>query len=304
MNPKQKEALRMMGGNHISFNVPMKPHTTFHVGGTADAFYEAEALDQLVEIVSYASKEKMPYFVLGKGSNTLIKDSGIRGLVIRLRGTLTEVDREPDEEELTVGAGLAISDLLIRCRDLELSGLEFMAGIPGTIGGAVAMNAGALGHEVSERVESIRLITPQGSVLEKERGDCVFFYRGLELEKGSIITHIRVRLAASSRKAISEKISNSLEWRKVNQPLNDYSAGSVFKNPHDNYAGRLIEAAGLKGKRVGGAMVSNRHANFIVNKENATATDILTLMSFIQREVKRQSGIELEPEIKVVGGMA
>lgn len=293
----------MMGGDHIIFDAPMKPHTTFHVGGTAEAFYEVESLERLLEVISYASRERVPYFVLGKGSNILIKDSGIRGLVIRLRGTLSEVDHEPGREMLTAGAGLAIGELLIRCRDLKLSGLEFLAGIPGTIGGAVAMNAGAFGHEVSERIDSIRFITPRGTMVEKKREDCVFFYRGLDLERGSIITHVRVHLTASSRKTISERMSNALRWRKANQPLDGHSAGSVFKNPPNEFAGRLIEAAGLKGKQVGGAMVSDRHANFIVNKKGATAADILILMGLIQKEVERQSGIRLEPEIQVVGDM-
>ncbi|MCF8120350.1 MAG: UDP-N-acetylmuramate dehydrogenase, partial [Deltaproteobacteria bacterium] len=190
------------------------------------------------------------------------------------------------------------------CRDRGLGGLEFLSGIPGTLGGAVAMNAGAFGKEVGERVEAIRVITPAGGLLEREKEDLRFSYRSLQLDRGAIITLVRVKLESVGREAVFERMAGYLRQKKALQPLGYPSAGSVFKNPVGDYAGRLIEAAGLKGKRVAGAMISKRHANFIVNTGGATASDILALMNLIQQEVKRISGIQLEPEIRILGESA
>ncbi len=305
MDRIQKEGLRLLGGAHITFDAPMKPHTTFQVGGTADAFYDCHELKELSAMIAYLSRERIPYFVIGNGSNILVRDSGIRGVVIHLSGALAGIEQKhSDRDTLVAGGGLSIKDLLIRCRDLGLSGLEFMAGIPGSIGGAVAMNAGAFGSEICDRIEGIRLITPQGSIVKRGREALRFSYRGLQLEKGSIIATVSIPLAVASKREISQKMSHCLKWRKQHQPLDYRSAGSVFKNPPNDYAGRLIEAAGLKGKRIAGAVVSNRHANFIVNKGNAKAADILKLMGLVQAEVKCRWGIELEPEIQVVGDVA
>lgn len=305
MDTTQKQVLRVLGGEQVTFDASMKPHTTFHVGGTADAFYDSHDLTELSEMIAYLSKERIPYFVIGNGSNILVRDSGIRGVVIHLSGALAGIEQKrSDSHTLIAGGGLSIKDLLRHCRDLGLSGLEFMAGIPGSIGGAAAMNAGAFGWEICDRIEGTRLVTPQGSIVERDKEALIFSYRRLELERGCVIASVSVRLTAASKTAIYKKMSDCLKWRKQHQPLDYRSAGSVFKNPPNDYAGRLIEAAGLKGRRVAGAAVSKRHANFIVNEGNATAADILKLMELIQGEVKRRSGIQLEPEIQVVGDVA
>ncbi len=288
-------------GEGLSWDSPMTGYTTFQVGGAAEAFYRATDLMGLLKLVAYLINEDIPYLVIGRGSNLLVKDAGIRGVVIHLSGSMAGIEYERRQGTVMAGAGLSIQELLSECRDRGLGGLEFLAGIPGTVGGAVAMNAGAFGNEVGERVEAIRGVTPQGTAIQREKGELRFSYRNLELDPGTIITQVRIRLEPRPREAVSEGIAGYLRQRKALQPLDYPSAGSVFKNPVDDYAGRLIEAAGLKGKRVGGAMVSEKHANFIVNTGGATASDILALMRLIQREVKRFSGIRLEPEIRIAG---
>lgn len=294
----------MKAGEGLSLDHPMKTHTTFQVGGEAEAFYNATDLKGLAEVVAYLVREQIPYWVIGSGSNILVKDEGVEGVVIRLSGSLAGIQYGPERNTLMGGAGLSIQKLLFTCRDRGLGGLEFLSGIPGTLGGAVAMNAGAFGKEVGERVEAIRVITPAGGLLEREKEDLQFSYRSLQLNKGAIITHVRVKLESVGREAVSERMAGYLRQKKALQPLGYPSAGSVFKNPVGDYAGRLIEGAGLKGKRVAGAMISRRHANFIVNTGGATASDILALMNLVQQEVNRISGIQLEPEIRILGESA
>ena len=294
----------MRAGEGLALDHPMKTHTTFQVGGAAEAFYEATDLKGLAEVVAYLVREQIPYWVIGKGSNILVRDEGVKGVVIRLSGSLAGIQYGSERNTLVVGAGVSIQELLLTCRDRGLGGLEFLSGIPGTLGGAVAMNAGAFGKEVGERVEAIRVITPAGGLLEKEKEALQFSYRSLQLDRGAIITLVRVELESVGREAVFERMAGYLRQKKALQPLGYPSAGSVFKNPVGDYAGRLIEAAGLKGKRVAGAMISKRHANFIVNTGGATASDILALMNLIQQEVKRISGIQLEPEIRILGESA
>ncbi|MFP3910568.1 MAG: UDP-N-acetylmuramate dehydrogenase [Desulfobacteraceae bacterium] len=304
MDVAQKRDLQMKAGEGLSLDHPMKTHTTFQVGGEAEAFYNATDLEGLAEVVAYLVREQIPYWVIGKGSNILVKDEGVKGVVIRLSGSLAGIQYGPERNTLMGGAGVSIQKLLLTCRDRGLGGLEFLSGIPGTLGGAVAMNAGAFGKEVGEWVEAIRVITPAGGLLEREKEDLQFSYRSLQLERGAIITFVRVELESVGREAVSERMAGYLRQKKGLQPLGYPSAGSVFKNPVGDYAGRLIEAAGLKGKRVAGAMISRRHANFIVNTGGATASDILALMNLVQQEVNRISGIQLEPEIRILGESA
>jgi UDP-N-acetylmuramate dehydrogenase len=240
--------------------------------------------------------------VIGRGSNLLVGDGGIGGVVILLSGSHAEIGRKKsDHSGISVGAGLAISDLLIWCRDAGISGLEFLAGIPGTVGGAVAMNAGAFGNEIGTRVTQIRLVTPRGELALIDRSRLRFSYRTLDLEKGAVITQVSFRLDRETGKTVSKRMAGYLRRRKERQPLEYSSAGSVFKNPANDYAGRLMEQAGLKGKEIGGAMISTRHANFIVNKGGATAADILALIDAAREAVWRSAGVQLELEIQVVG---
>jgi len=302
MDEKQKEELVRLSRQRIQFDFPMGQYTTLGVGGQGKALYEANDLEGLQQVVAYLSEEHIPYLVVGRGSNLLVKDEGFDGLVILLRGPLAVVEQDKtDDLSVLAGAGLPLANLMSYCRGLGLGGLECFAGIPGTVGGAVAMNAGAFGEEFGSRIQEIYLITQQGDLVERDRSQLRFSYRKFEIEKGAVIIRARLEVDPESEKIVAGRIADYLKRRKESQPLEYPSAGSVFKNPPDDYAGKLIENAGLKGKSVGGAMISEKHANFIVNTGGATAKDVLALLYLAQEEVKKETGIELEPEIQVVG---
>jgi len=280
----------------------MGRHTTFRVGGNAEAVYEASDSEGLCRVVSFLVNEGIPYLVSGRGSNLLVKNGGIGGVVILLAGTFAHIQVEGSgNSDIWAGAGLSTADLLIWCREEGVSGLEFLAGIPGSVGGVVAMNAGAFGKEIGPRVLAVRLVSRGGQLSERDRSRLRFSYRDCDLEAGVVITHVLFRLDRETPETVSARIASCLKRRKETQPLEYPSAGSIFKNPRNDYAGRLIEQAGLKGKRIGGAMISNKHANFIVNKGGATATDILTLINLAREEVKRTAGVQLELEVQIVG---
>ncbi len=302
MDARQKEQLVKLGGRQIRFDFPMAKLTTLGVGGQCQSLYEANNLKYLQRVIAYISEERIPYIVVGKGSNLLVKDEGFDGLVILLRGPLAAVEQyRIDDYSVLAGAGLPLVHLLNYCRQTGLGGLECFAGIPGTVGGAVAMNAGAFGEEFGSRIQEIYLITQTGDLVLRERSQLRFSYRRLETEKGAVIIRARLKLYPQSEETVAGLIVDYLKKRKERQPLEYPSAGSVFKNPPNDYAGKLIEDAGMKGKSVGGAMISNKHANFIVNTGGATAKDVLALLFLAQEQVRKKTGIELEPEIQVVG---
>ena len=297
MDRRQKEELTRLAGQAIRFNCPMAGYTTFRVGGQAEALNEAFDLEVLKRVLAYLDKGHIPYLVVGRGSNILVKDNGLEGLVILLGGSLARVEeKETDDISVLAGAGLHLVELLSYCRSSGLGGLEFLSGIPGTVGGAVAMNAGAFGEEIASRVKE------RGDLIVRDRSsELEFSYRKLNMEKGNVIVRVRFRLTSEAEGTVAKRISDYLKRKKESQPLEYPSAGSVFKNPPDDYAGRLIEKAGLKGKKIGGAMISEKHANFIVNTGGAKAKDILDLIYLSQETVKKETGIQLEPEIRVVG---
>ncbi|MBW2117662.1 MAG: UDP-N-acetylmuramate dehydrogenase [Deltaproteobacteria bacterium] len=311
MDKKQKKELTNLAGEDVRFDFPMAQYTTFGTGGPVEALYEARSLKVLRQVIAYLNEEHIPYLVVGRGSNILVKDGGLEGVAILLRGSLAFIEKEKTglsaadaqagDLSILTGAGLSIADLLTYCRDSQLGGMEFLAGIPGTIGGAIAMNAGAFEKEIGARVEEIHVITAQGDVVVRAGSQLRFSYRALEIEKGNLITLARLRLTREAEGVVAARIADYLKRRKESQPLEFPSAGSVFKNPPDDYAGRLIENSGLKGERIGGAMISEKHANFIVNTGGARAKDVLALLCMARDIVKRKTGIELEPEIRVVG---
>ncbi len=303
IDKRHKEALMKILGKGAHFHCPMYQYTTFRIGGEADALCFAESLTDLQQLISYLIHEYIPFLVLGRGSNLLIKNGGFEGVLIIMRGELATI--ETDKENtlgVTAGGGLGLSDLVNYCIQKGLGGLEFFAGIPGTVGGAVAMNAGAFGEEVEGVVESIQLLTPQGKLTTKYRSELAFSYRNLSLPEKSIVVRARFRCVQKDREMVSRKVKDYLKRRKATQPLEYPSAGSIFRNPLNDYAGRLIEQAGLKGKKVGGAMISPKHANYIVNTGEAKADDVLTLMGLARQKVKEDTGIELETEIRIIGG--
>ena len=308
MDKKQKEELIRLVGGQVQFDCLMAQYTTFGVGGQVEALYEASDLECLRQVIAYLNKEHIPYLVVGRGSNLLVKDGGLEGAVILLRESLaarpakpTQTDTQENDLTILTDAGLPIVDLLIYCRDSGLGGLEFLAGIPGTVGGAVVMNAGAFGGEIESKIKEIYILTSQGDLIIRDRSQLNFSYRGLEIEEGSVIIRVCFQLEQETEEVVAERIAGYLKKRKENQPLEFSSAGSVFRNPPNDYAGKLIENAGLKGKRIGGAMISKKHANFIINTGDAKAEDIISLLYLAQNKVLEETGIELQPEIQVVG---
>jgi UDP-N-acetylmuramate dehydrogenase len=302
MNKEEKSELIRIGGGDIQWDISMADYTSFRTGGPLEALFEASDPEKLVRVLRFLRQERIPYMVLGRGSNLLVTEGGLEGVAIRLSGSLAEIGRD-GEDGLCVhaGGGGFLPNLVSFCGSEGLSGLEFLAGIPGTVGGAVAMNAGAFGKEVQEVIRQITLIDRKGEVIERGRGDLIFSYRHLEMEEGSIVIGVRFQLARENPEKVRKRISEHLRRRKETQPLEFPSAGSVFKNPPGDYAGRLIESAGLKGERVGGAMVSTQHANYIVNVGGATTEDILALARLVHGRVRQETGVELEMEIRVVG---
>lgn len=259
-------------------------------------------LRDLKRMVSYLATEQIPYLVLGRGSNLLVRDDGFKGVALILKEELAKVEPNGKSDKVVVaGGGLALFELLDYCKAKGLGGLEFLAGIPGTAGGAVAMNAGAWGCEVGGLVQQVQLVTSKGEVTTLGPSRLKFAYRSLSIPKGAVIISVKFELNRESSEIVMEKVSNYLKRRHEKQPSGYPSGGSVFKNPPGDYAGRLIEKTGLKGKKIGGAMISPKHANFIVNTGGARAADILALMDLIRIRVKEQTGIELEPELRLVG---
>ena len=302
MNEKQRSELMKIIPGGIEFNRSMDQYTTFRVGGKAEAICFPNELELLRQIVSYLNRSNIPYLIVGKGSNLLIKDGGIKGVVIILKGKLASIETNGiNDESVSAGGGIAIVELLSYCSLNGLTGLEFLAGIPGTVGGAVFMNAGAYGKEIGSMIQEIQILTEQGELALLNGSRIAFSYRESHIPKGLVIYKVRFRLFKDDKNRITERIAEYLKRRKETQPLDYPSGGSVFRNPPNDHAGRLIEQVGLKGTSIGGASVSSKHANFIVNKGNAKASDILALMDLVRRKVMEQTGIDLEPEIRVIG---
>jgi UDP-N-acetylmuramate dehydrogenase len=279
-------------------NEPLRKHTSWRVGGPADLFYTPTSVAELKSILAGAPPS-LPILWLGLGSNLLVRDGGIRGAVIATGSLPRELERL-DDRRVRASAGLACMLLAKRCVRWHLGPAAFFAGIPGTVGGALAMNAGAFGGETWTHVERVTTIDRRGVIRERSRGEFEIGYRfvrgpGYEWFLGA--TFLFEHDEASSMEAIKEMLAR----RNAAQPLGSPSCGSVFRNPDGDFAGRLIEAAGQKGRRVGDAMVSDKHANFIINMGKATAADIEALINGVQAAVERTSGVRLELEVRVVG---
>lgn len=299
-----KEKMKEIGGKDVLFDVPMSQYTTLRIGGNVEALYKARDLKALKEMKAFFMDEGIPYLVTGRGSNLLVRDGGLKGAAITLEGSLAALKRSPTAGPCIVaGAGTPLYELVTFCIENGLSGAEFLAGIPGTVGGGVAMNAGSWGQEMKDVISEVTILTGRGIIEKREREVLPFDYRGLELNAGEIILNSVLSLKFSKPALIREKVILNMKHRKERFPLDMPSAGSIFKNPEGDYAGRLIEAVGLKGKTVGGAMISSKHANVIVNKDKASSADILSLMDLAVGKVKEMFDIQLLPEIKVVGEM-
>jgi UDP-N-acetylmuramate dehydrogenase len=302
MNERQRKEIRETFGEDVLFDCPMSRYTTFRAGGNAAALCSCYEISRLRWLAAYARTETLPFLVVGRGSNLLFRDTGFEGVVVRLAGEMAAVAEEgTDPPGLRAGGGAPISEVLSFCRDKGLGGLEFLAGIPGTAGGAVAMNAGAWGQEIGGLVREVLLMGSEGDLLTGDRDELGFGYRSASIPEGSVVVQVLLTLSRKDPEAVAGRMAEYLGRRKAAQPLEHPSGGSVFKNPPGDFAGRLIEGVGLKGKKAGGAMISPKHANFIVNTGGAKAKDILDLMDLARKAVLERTGVELEPEIKVVG---
>lgn len=286
----------------LYFNEPMNKHTTFHIGGNADCFCEVKNAGSLKNILLLCKEYSVPYFIIGLGSNLLVSDDGIRGLVIKLGGEFNYITLLEDNS-IRCGAGVSLAGLCVFARKKSLSGLEFAWGIPGSVGGAVYMNAGAYDGEIKNVVTCAEYIDNQGNINKYSKDELNFSYRhSVFTDTDNIITDVTFKLEPKPQELIVDRMQELMDRRKSKQPVNHHSAGSIFKRPGDNiYAAALIEECGLKGFSVGGAEVSTKHSGFIVNDHNATAKDVRTLIQHIQKTVFEQKGIELVCEVKFIG---
>lgn len=279
---------------------PMTKHTSFHIGGPAELMAQPQSEAELQSLLLKAAEAAVPVTLVGNGSNLLVRDKGIRGLVIKLGSMLRDI--KVSGNVLTFGSGVSLAQASKKAAELGLSGMEFAVGIPGSIGGAVYMNAGAYDGEMSKVVKSVRVMDAAGEVSELSAGELDFGYRHSALQGSSkIVTSVTVELAAGDKQAIAEKMADFSNRRITKQPLELPSAGSMFKRPPGYFAGTLIDQTGLKGYTVGGAQVSTKHAGFVVNIGGATASDVLQLISDVQAKVFAAHGVHLEPEVLVLG---
>lgn len=294
----QKLAEGLIQGRTL-FDVPMRQLTSLQVGGPADVVFFPKNLEELKRILKVAKRKKIPLFILGRGTNLIVRDKGIRGWVVSLTQGLRKVHF--DGEFVEAEGGLSLHQLVQYTIQKGLTGMEPFFGIPGTVGGGLAMNAGAWGAEIKDLVHSVTFLKEDGETVERPRSRLRFSYRYLSFPRSWIILRGKFHLKRGRKEEILEAVKSYSERRKRTQPIGYPSAGSIFKNPKEGPAGKWIEEVGLKGFRMGQAMVSDRHANFIINQGKATAEEILNLMEWIERKVYEEKGISLEREVRVIG---
>ena len=303
-NKKLKQLVRDIGMENIFDKVknlksePMKNHTTFRVGGPAKCFFMPANVDELVMVLEYCKSNNERYMILGNGSNVLFVDEGFDGMVIQIYSNMNTISLE--DKLIYAQAGALLSKIAAMARDNSLSGMEFAAGIPGTLGGAVVMNAGAYGGEMKDIVEYVDVLENNGEVKRYSNEEMQFGYRHSVIDGDKIVLGAALRLVPGNKDIINEKMNELKEARVSKQPLEYPSAGSTFKRPEGFFAGKLIQDSGLKGYKVGGAMVSEKHSGFVINYDNATAKDILTLMDDVRNVVYEKYKVMLEPEVKII----
>lgn len=288
---------------NILWNEPMKKHTTFKIGGPAECFIKITKTEELKEILKFIKEHKdIPLTIIGNGSNILVLDQGIKGITLEIKIEKTEIEKQETKVKVTVGAGEKIGKLARILLDNEITGFEELSGIPGTIGGAARMNAGAHGKEMKDIVTKVKCIDMQGNEKELSNEEMKFEYRrSLLKEKKYIITEVEIELQKGNKKEIKEKMDEYARYRKEKQPIEYPSAGSTFKRGNDFITAKLIDEAGLKGYAVGDAEVSTKHSGFVINKANATAQDVLELVKHIEEEIERKFNKKIELEIEIIG---
>lgn len=295
-----KNIEKIVPAGRLSLNEPMSCHTTFRVGGEADCMVLVEQEEELLKLVPFLNQTGQNYFILGNGSNLLVGDKGYRGIVIKLGEGMDRITVEGSR--IHVQAGALLSKAAAAARDAGLSGLEFAAGIPGTIGGGVVMNAGAYDGEMKQITESVKVMDTDGKILILDNDTMEFGYRtSIIKNRPFIVLEIVLQMQEGKKEDIQVKMDELMEKRRSKQPLGYPSAGSTFKRPEGYYAGKLIMDAGMRGYRIGGAQVSNKHCGFVINAGNATAADVREVIEEVQERVKERFHVTLEPEVIFLG---
>lgn len=296
--PQFVENLRCSIKGKMLLDEQMKDHTSFCIGGSANIIIP-DSISDLKKILELAGEDGVPVTIIGNGTNLLVSDDGLEGIVIKIKDCLDTISIS--KQRVRVGAGCTLSKLSGTVANCGLSSLEFAIGIPGTVGGAIVMNAGAHGGEMSDIVITVAVMNFRGEIGELPKQNLEFGYRKSKLQTHDLIVlNVEMELKKGNVTEIKEKMRKYLEWREKNQPVGIPNAGSIFKNPENDYAGRLVDLAGCKGMKVGGAQVSELKANFILNMGDATARDVSTLITRVQQRVYAKSGVLLEPEIKMI----
>ncbi|MGO4945403.1 UDP-N-acetylmuramate dehydrogenase [Blautia sp. Sow4_E7] len=301
MNVNIKQRFQeILGTDRVLETEPMSKHTTFRIGGPADLFVAPENTDEIKKLIAICKEEEVPYFILGNGSNLLVSDKGYRGVIIQLYRSFGQITLK--ENEIHAQAGALLSGIAAMAREASLTGFEFAGGIPGTLGGAVVMNAGAYGGEMKDVLKEVTVLTPEGEIVTLQAGELQMGYRtSIIKEAGYIVLEAVISLKKGDQDEIKSRMQELAGMRSSKQPLSYPSAGSTFKRPEGYFAGKLIMDSGLRGYQVGGAQVSEKHCGFVINTGNATAKDVTTLMADVQRIVMEKFGVKLEPEVKFLG---
>lgn len=299
MNIKNK-LISILGEENVFENEPMKNHTTFKTGGAAQFLVTPKCGEEIFSLITLLKNENIPYYIIGNGSNILVSDRGLFGVVILISQRMGDITVSGNE--IMAGAGALLSRIAAKAYASSLSGFEFASGIPGSLGGAAAMNAGAYGEEMSGVIKSITYIDPACGIKTIKNSDCGFSYRHTFFtDTDFVIVSAVISLNHGDKAEIKAKTDDLRQRRTSKQPLSYPSAGSTFKRPEGHFAGALIENANLKGFKIGGAEVSEKHAGFIINKNNATSTDIINLIKKVRETVHEKSGVWLSPEVKLLG---
>lgn len=290
---------KVLNKNQIFIDEPMKKHTTFKIGGNADYLLLPDSIEQILDCIKICKENNIDYYVIGNGSNLLVTDKGFRGVIIKILKNFNDITINGNI--ITAKSGATLSSIAKKAYDNSLTGLEFASGIPGTIGGGVSMNAGAYGGELKDVVKTVTVLK-DNEIVTLDNKECNFEYRNSRiLKERLVVLEVSLELKTGDKEEILSKMKQNTKSRNEKQPVEYASAGSTFKRPPNNFAGKLIMEAGLSGKTIGGASISQKHCGFIINKGDATCEDVLKLADFACKEVKEKFDIELEKEIRIIG---
>ena len=296
-----KEIQKIIPQENVYINEPMSKYTSFKIGGPAECLVKIKTLDQLKSILKYTNENDIKLTIIGNGSNILVSDDGIKGIVVKIEIDNLEIDIQDKKALITVGSGVKLGLLAQKCLKAEITGFEFASGIPGTIGGAIRMNAGAHGSEMKDIVKTVTYVDRNGEIHKIENNQAEFEYRkSLFSHNDYIIVETEIELEKGNANEINEKMTEYANFRKEKQPIEYPSAGSTFKRGTDFITAKLIDECGLKGYQIGGAQISEKHAGFIINKDNATAKDVIKLMEYTKEQVYEKFGKTIEAEIEIL----